>query len=280
MNDFKNKVAVITGAASGIGRALAEYAANQGMKLVLADIQADALAQTERDFVDQGTTVLALQTDVAKAEAIEQLAQNTLAAFGEVHLLFNNAGVAASKRIWEHSIADWEWVMGANVWSVIHGIRTFVPIMLTQNTECHIVNTASIAGLISGSGLGAYKLSKHAVVTLSETLFCDLADINSKIGVSVLCPGWVQTQIWDSARNRAITQPEAVKQQRPGLSAGMNVIKQLIQTGIPASEIAQRVFAAIEQQQFYILTHPDMMPLIDQRFNAIRNGGVPAQSRL
>ncbi|MCW1970337.1 MAG: SDR family NAD(P)-dependent oxidoreductase [Anaerolineae bacterium] len=278
MNDFKGKVAVITGGASGIGRALAERCAAEGMRLVLADIQPDTLAETERHFVERGVPVLAVLTDVAKADSVSNLAEQALATFGGVHLLFNNAGVAATRRIWEHSLADWEWQLGVNLWGVIHGVRTFVPIMLKQNTPCHIVNTASVAGLISGSGLGLYKVSKHAVVTLSETLYWDLADISAQVGVSVLCPGWVQTQIWDSARNRSLSQPDFAPP-KSGASAGVMALKNLIQNGKTVDEIADRVFAAIQQNQFYILTHPDSTALAQKRLEAIVDGGAPAQSR-
>ena len=196
------KVAVITGAASGIGRGLAERFAAEGMKVVLADVEEEALAKLEADLKAKDATVLTVRTDVSNATEVENLAVQTLEAFGAVHILCNNAGVVCSRPVWEHTLADWEWVLGVNLWGVIHGIRSFVPRMLAQGNECHIVNTASILGLVSGSGEGIYKVSKHGVVVLSETLADELAQKGANIQVHVLCPGWVRTGILDSARNR------------------------------------------------------------------------------
>ena len=202
MKEFKGKVAVVTGAASGIGRALADRSVQEGMKVVLADVEVEALAKTEAGLKSSGATVLAVPTDVSQARDVAALAQKTLEVFGAVHLLCNNAGVGTEAAIWESTLEEWEWVMGVNLWGVIHGVRAFVPHMLAQDTECHIVNTASMAGLISGPGLGAYKVTKHAVVSLSETLYHELAERGARVGVSVLCPGIVNTRIMESARNR------------------------------------------------------------------------------
>ncbi len=180
MKEFKGKVAVITGAASGIGRALADRSVNEGMKAVLADVEGEALAKTEAGLKASGATVLAVPSDVSQARDVAALAQKTLEVFGAVHLLCNNAGVGTEAAIWESTLEEWEWVMGVNLWGVIHGVRAFVPLMLAQDTECHIVNTASMAGLISGPGLGAYKVTKHAVVSLSETLHHELAERGAK----------------------------------------------------------------------------------------------------
>src|SRR5262249_18260593 len=195
MKEFKDKVAVITGAASGIGRAMADRCVQEGMKAVLADVELDRLTKTEASMKASGATVLAVRTDVSQARDVEALAQKTLEVFGAVHLLCNNAGVGTEAAIWESTLAEWEWVLGVNLWGVIHGVRVFVPLMLAQDTECHIVNTASMAGLISGPGLGAYKVAKHAVVTLSETLYHELAEHGANVKVSVLCPGIVNTRI-------------------------------------------------------------------------------------
>jgi NAD(P)-dependent dehydrogenase (short-subunit alcohol dehydrogenase family) len=167
MKEFTGKVAVITGAASGIGRALADRSVQEGMKAVLADVEAEALANAEASLKATGATVLAVPTDVSQARDVAALAQKTLEVFGAVHLLCNNAGVGMEAAIWESTLDEWESVMGVNLWGVIHGVRAFVPVMLAQDTECHIVNTASMAGLVSGPGLGAYKATKHAVVSLS-----------------------------------------------------------------------------------------------------------------
>ena len=183
------KVAVITGAASGIGRGLAERFAVEDMRVVIADIEEEPLAELEADLKANGATVLAVRTDVSNAAEVENLAARTLDTFGAVHILCNNAGVVCSRPIWEHTLSDWEWVLGVNLWGVIHGIRAFVPRMLTQGDACHIVNTASILGLVGGSGEGIYKVSKHGVVALSETLADELAQKGANIQVHVLCPG-------------------------------------------------------------------------------------------
>ncbi len=203
MRNFQDKVAVVTGAASGIGYALAERFAQEGMRVVLADIEKDALAAAEARLSQHDKRVLAVVTDVSKAESVEALAQKTLDAFGAVHIVCNNAGVGnPAVPIWENTLADWQWVLGVNLWGVVHGIRTFVPILLRQGEPGHVVNTASMAGLTSTARLGIYCASKHAVVAISETLHAELAAINSAVKVSVLCPSFVKTNIADSSRNR------------------------------------------------------------------------------
>ncbi len=213
MKDFQDKVAVVTGAASGIGRALAEKSAQEGMKVVLADVEESALKQAEEELKASGAQVLAVRTDVSQAAEVEVLAQKTFDTYGAVHLLFNNAGVAAGTTVWESSLADWQWVLGVNLWGVIHGIHFFVPRMLAQDTEGHIVNTASSAGLVSSSGLGIYKVSKHGVVTLSETMALELAARGAKLKASVLCPEWVNTRITDAERNRPQALQNALEEQ-------------------------------------------------------------------
>ena len=202
MKEFKDKVAVITGAASGIGRALADRCAREGIRVVLADVEAPALAQAEAELREAGADVLAVLTDVSKTGDVEALARKTLDAYGAVHLLCNNAGVGTGSTAWESTLYDWEWVLGVNMWGVLHGIRTFLPIMLDQGAEGHIVNTSSIAGLISYAADAPYHLTKHAIVALSEKLYYDLAYRGARIGVSVLCPGMVDTRIMDGERNR------------------------------------------------------------------------------
>lgn len=271
MKEFKDKVAVITGAASGIGRAIAERCAQEGMKVVLAGINEANLAQVEQDLKATGATMLSTQTDVSKESDIEKLAQKTLNAFGAVHLLFNNAGVTAGTTIWESTLADWEWVMGVNLWGVIHGIRIFVPIMLNQENECHIVNTASLTGLISGSGVGVYKVTKHGVVSLSETLFCELAEKGAKIKVSVLCPAFVNTRIIDSGRNRPVELRNAPHSEpmSPEIEARRQALRQAVRTGMAPEQVAEHVFDAIRNERFYILTHPDLKPRIQKRMEDI-----------
>ncbi|MFC1924026.1 SDR family NAD(P)-dependent oxidoreductase [Chloroflexota bacterium] len=271
MKDFRDKVAVITGAASGIGRAIAERCAQEGMYIVLADVEKEALAQAEEEIKAEGANVLAVLTDVSKASDIQALAQRALDAFGAVHLLFNNAGVTAGRTIWESSPADWEWVMGVNLWGVIHGVRVFVPIMLEQSAECHIVNTASMAGLISGPGIGIYRLTKHGVVALSETLYHELQDIDARIKVSVLCPGFVNTRIVESERNRPaeFQNDLANAESGPEYEAEAEGYRRAVQAGSHPSQIADQVFRAIREEKFYILTHPEFKSAIKQRMEDI-----------
>jgi NAD(P)-dependent dehydrogenase (short-subunit alcohol dehydrogenase family) len=257
MKQFKDKVAVITGAASGIGRGLAERCVQEGMKVALADVEADALTKTEASMKSSGATVLAVRTDVSQARDVETLAQKTLDAFGAVHLLCNNAGVAGTAApVWESTLADWEWVMGVNLWGVIHGLRVFVPLMLAQHTDCHIVNTASMAGLISCPGLAAYKVTKHGVVTLSETLYHELAERGAKVKVSVLCPGIVNTRIMESARNRPGHLPDR-EPLDPASAAGWQALCQLVPAGMSPAQVADAVFKALREDRFYIFTHPE-----------------------
>ncbi len=258
MKDFQNKVAVVTGAASGIGRALAGKSAQEGMKVVLADVEESALKQAEEELKASGAEVLAMRTDVSQAGDVETLAQKAFDTYGAVHLLFNNAGVAGGTTIWESSLADWQWVLGVNLWGVIHGIHAFVPRMLAQDSEGHIVNTASTFGLVSSSGAGIYKVSKHGVVTLSETLALELAARGAKLKASVLCPEWVNTRIMDAERNRPQALQNVPEEQHmsPEMAAMVEIGRQLAQAGIAPSRVAETVFDAIRQEKFYILTHP------------------------
>ena len=200
MQNLEGKVAVVTGGASGIGRAMAERFAEAGMKLALVDIEAVALEQTAAELAADGTQVLPQLVDVAEAEQMDALAEAVLGHFGAVHVVCNNAGVVSGGPMWELTTADWEFAMRPNLWGVIHGVRVFVKHLIAQN-EGHVVNTASLAGLISVPGTGPYNVTKHAVVTLSETLYGELAALGSKAGVSVLCPGFVNTRLWESDRN-------------------------------------------------------------------------------
>src|SRR5487761_2275432 len=245
MKDFQGKVAVITGGASGLGRAMAERFARAGMSIVLADVEPNALAKATAEMKAAGARVIGVRTDVSKAAEVEALAQQTLAAFGGVHLIANNAGVADGGNVWDNTVADWEWVLGVNLWGVIHGVRVFTPIMLAQGSEGHIVNTASVAGLLSPPGMGIYSVSKHAVVALSECLHQDLAQKTDKVKCSVLCPAYVPTGIADSGRNR----PAALSETRHK----------------SAADVAQKVFEAVCEERFYILTHPKIKPSIQWR---------------
>ena len=277
MKEFKDKVAVITGGASGLGLEIARLAAKKGMKLVISDIEEHALKNSEREFSEQGIEVLAVRTNVAIALEVEQLAEKTLQRFGAVHLLFNNAGVALNKSAWETTLADWEWVLGVDLWGVIHGVRVFTPIMLKQDAPSHIINTASVAGMLSPQGMAAYNVAKHGVVTLSETLYYDLRKRDANINVSVLCPAWVNTGIWDSARNR----PEDLQNDAEQKSADDIKLEEsarhAIQSGkVSAPMVAEIVFAAIAANQFYILTHPKIKKWIGLRVEDILQDRQPS----
>ncbi|MEX1193695.1 MAG: SDR family NAD(P)-dependent oxidoreductase [Dehalococcoidia bacterium] len=277
MEDFKGKVAVVTGGASGIGRGLADRFGAEGMKVVLADIEEEALKQAEVEFREKGVDVLAVQTDVAKPEDLEKLAQQTLNAFGVVHILCNNAGVAGAwGPTWENTLADWNWIVGVNLWGVIHGVRTFLPIMLEQGEVGHIVNTASLAGLMPGRGI--YGVTKQAVVALSESLYNELKLANAKVGVSVLCPAWVNTKIADADRNRPAdlanaAQPEPDAQR----DAATEMVRNFLKNGLAPSAIADQVLEAIRDDKLYIITHPEMDGIIRERFDKIlaRENPVP-----
>jgi len=265
MREFQNKVAVITGAASGIGRAIAQRCAGEGMKVVLADIDEDNLATAETELKSTGADVLAVKTDVARRGDVEALARRTVEAFGQVHLLFNNAGVAAGGPAWEATWNDWEWVMGVNFWGVLHGVKVFMPIMLAQNTECHIVNTSSMAGLVVGGGSAPYAATKHAVVALSESMYLALEQQKSAVKVSVLCPGLVRTDIANAERHR----PEELRNPpvplTPQMEAGLAAFKAAIAAAMPPVEVADAVFRAIRNEQFYILSHPEWMEGVQLR---------------
>ena len=274
MKDFNGKVAVVTGAASGIGRGLADRFAAEGMRVVLADVEQEALEQAAREMADAGATVLAVRTDVSKAADVEQLAEKTLERFGGVHVLCNNAGVGGGGGTWESSQADWEWVLGVNLWGVINGVRTFVPIMLERGEEGHIVNTASIAGLVAGAGGPSYTVSKYGVVGLSETLFYELQMAGGKIKVSVLCPALTNTRILESGRNHPTGTP---REPAEGTQERMmlEMLKGIFAGGMAPAETARIVFDAIVNERFYVLTHPEHNPLLQKRGQALVDGGPP-----
>jgi len=279
VREFKNKVAVITGAASGIGRAIAERCFREGMKVVVADIDEEHLAKAETELGAAGGTVLGVRTDVSKRSEVERLARQSIETFGGVHLLFNNAGVAAGGAPWEATWNDWEWVMGVNLWGVIHGVKVFTPLMLAQNTECHIVNTSSTAGLIVGGGSATYAVTKHAVVALSESLYLSLQQRNSLVRVSVLCPGLVRTDIVNAERHRpAELRNEAVTMSAE-MQAGRAAFKNLIERATPPAKVADAVFDAIRREQFYILSHPEWMEAVQLRTDKLLRMENPEDPR-
>ena len=269
MKEFKDCVAVITGAASGIGRGIAERCAQEGMKIVLADINEADLIRVEAELKATGAAVISVQTDVAKRSDVEALAQRTLDAFGGVHLLVNNAGVGAGSSVWDSTWNDWEWVIGVNLWGVIHGVKVFTPIMLAQHEEGHIVNTSSIAGLLAYHPSAPYHVTKHAVVALSENLHRSLAEQKARVKVSVLCPGWVKTQIMSSARNRPVDLQDEPAPVNPELQATRERFRSALEAGMPPQEVADQVFKAIREERLYILTHPEYTPKIQERIENI-----------
>ncbi len=274
MENLTGRVAVVTGAASGIGRGMTEAFIAEGMKVVLADVEQGALDATTKELSSQGAEVVGVECDVSKPESVDALAKAALDAFGAVHVLCNNAGVAGGGTgpSWERPLDDWDWVFGVNLMGVVHGIKSFVPILLEQDDEGHIVNTASIAGLINGGG--TYGVSKHAVVALSESLFGELAQLGPKIGVSVLCPGWVNTRIIESERNRPEAPREISDDQAPQAEAMRKIVTDLIQNGLDPRDVGNTVAEAIRVRRFYILTH-DWQAMVEHRMQNILQGRDP-----
>ncbi|ADL50757.1 SDR family NAD(P)-dependent oxidoreductase [Clostridium cellulovorans] len=279
MKDFKGKVAVITGGANGIGFAIAEECAKREIKIVIADINELDLKKAEEKLKAQGAEVLALQTDVIKYEDMERLADKTLERFGHVDLLFNNAGVVVAGPAWSLSLRDWEWIMKVNVWGIIHGEKAFIPIMLKQDTECHIINTASAAGLLSLDGMSAYHTSKFAAVALSESTYLDLQCVTDKIKMSVFCPGFIQTDLNNCERHRPKDYDNDMEDEyyhSDSYKAKEEQKHKVIQNGIPVDMVGATIFEAIEEEKFYILTHPEINPLIGLRTRNILEGGNPS----
>ena len=277
MKELKGRVAVVTGAAGGIGRALCERFASEGMRVVLADVDASALAGAERALRERGAEALAVPTDVSRADAVAALAERTLEAFGGVHVVCNNAGVFAAGPSWQAPLSDYEFVLGVNVWGVIHGVRTFVPILLERGEEGHVVNTASMAALTSMPLTGAYTMSKHAVLALSETLYHELRGRGARIGVSALCPEAVATGIGHSERVRP---PHLARKsgeaEGPEFALVEGAIRETIARGLDPQAIAERVVRAIREDRFYVLPEDDpWLGACASRLEDIRLGRNP-----
>jgi NAD(P)-dependent dehydrogenase (short-subunit alcohol dehydrogenase family) len=269
---------VITGAASGIGRGLTEKCIAEGMHVVMADIEEAVLEQAAAEL--QATTnnqVLPIVTNVAIEAELRNVLNQTLEEFGAVHLLFNNAGVGGGGNAWNATQKDWDWVLGVNLWSVIYGLRVFVPQMIAQDTPCHIVNTASVAGLIGGSTNALYSVTKHGVVALTENLFVDLKAAEAKIGCSVLCPGFVNTNIFNSGRNRPsdLVNEASPPAPSPEDEQRIAMFREILRQGMQPPQIADIVFDAIRDNQLYILTHDHFDEMIRTRADNIVTGTNP-----
>jgi NAD(P)-dependent dehydrogenase (short-subunit alcohol dehydrogenase family) len=279
IENFQGKTAVLTGAGSGFGLECARIGARLGMKLVLVDVQQDALDRAAAELTAAGAELMAHKVDVGNAAAMEVLAHQVQARFGAPHLVFNNAGVAAGGLLWENTVADWSWVLGVNLWGVIHGVRVFTPMMLEAAKkdpayQGHIVNTASMAGLLTPPNMGVYNVSKHAVVALSETLYQDLALVSDQVSASVLCPYFVPTGISQSERNRPTEMAAAQPTQSQLIGQAMS--EKAVSSGkVSAADVAQKVFDAVASGQFYIYSHPQALGNVQQRMEAIVMGHNP-----
>ena len=271
MKMLEGKVAAVTGAASGLGRAMALAFAGEGMHAALADIDEPGLKSTLNEVQGRGVRAFAMRVDVSRYQEVESFCSKAIAQFGATHVVCNNAGVSPLGAVWENTLADWQWILGVNLWGVIHGVRAFVPRLLAQG-EGHVVNTASVAGLISPPGMGAYNVTKHAVVALSESLYHDLRLRGSPVGVSVLCPAYVPTGIADSERNR----PRELLNPAKSSSKEETMLKKAVASGkLSADDVARAVVAAVKEERFYVLTHPRIKGAIRARMEDILDERAP-----
>jgi NAD(P)-dependent dehydrogenase (short-subunit alcohol dehydrogenase family) len=283
MKELAGRVAVVTGAASGMGLAFAHRFADEGMQVVLADIESEPLAMAEAALRAKGTKTLSVRTNVMSAEEIGRLADAAFATFGNVHILCNNAGVAGGTPVpaWEAPLTDWEWIFGVNFMGVLHGIRAFVPRMLANGDEGHIVNTASVAGLLTAAN--PYSVSKHSVVCLTEGLYKDFKALGTKLSASVLCPGWVNTQIIDAERNRPQEFGAAVDRSNlPAEAQQRNaMVRQFLKEGFAPEEVARQVLEAVQEDRFYIIpAQPHILAAVKQRFDDLLAGRNPTAGLL
>lgn len=266
---FEGRVAVITGAASGFGRAFAQQAAALGMKLVLADVDADALEGVVAAMRDQGAQAIGVRTDVRDPAQVDALAKATLDTYGRVHLLFNNAGVGTGGFVWESSAKDWDWVFGVNVMGVANGVRSFTPAMLVQGERAHIVNTASVAGLLAPSAMAVYNASKHAVVALTETLYHDLKNVGAQVSCSLLCPAFVPTGIANAERSRPDDLRNDAPPTRSQQAADLQLQRAVRSGRLTPEDVAKATFDAVREGRFYILTHPGILASVKLRHEDI-----------
>ena len=271
MKTLEGKVAAVTGAASGLGRAMALAFAGEGMHAALADVDEPGLKSTLNEVQSRGVRAFAMRVDVSRYQEVESFCSKAIAQFGATHVVCNNAGVSPLGAVWENTLADWQWILGVNLWGVIHGVRAFVPRLLAQG-EGHVVNTASVAGLISPPGMGAYNVTKHAVVALSESLYHDLRLRGSPVGVSVLCPAYVPTGIADSERNR----PRELWNPGKNPSKEQALLRKAVASGkLSADDVARAVVAAVKEERFYVLTHPRIKGAIRARMEDILDERAP-----
>jgi len=271
MKMLEGRIAAVTGAASGLGRAMALAFAGEGMHAALADVDEPGLKSTLNEVQSRGVRAFAMRVDVSRYQEVESFCSKAIAQFGATHVVCNNAGVSPLGTVWENTLADWQWILGVNLWGVIHGVRAFVPRLLAQG-EGHVVNTASVAGLISPPGMGAYNVTKHAVVALSESLYHDLRLRGSPVGVSVLCPAYVPTGIADCERNRPRELLNPAK--KPSKEEAM--LKKAVASGkLSADDVARAVVAAVKEERFYVLTHPRIKGAIRARMEDILDERAP-----
>lgn len=279
MKSYQNQVAVITGAASGIGRGLAEKAAALGMRVVLADVDRKGLQDVEQQLRERGAEVIAQYTDVSKYDSVIALADTAFNRFGAVNMLFNNAAILVDGLSWERSIEDWRWSLDVNVMGVIHGMKAFIPRMLKSGQECVVINTASNGGLLSGPFLAPYQATKHAVVTISESLYFELQSMNANVRAAVLCPGDVATNIWHSDRIRPETYGSKAEFSTDVEAHSREIIEGMVAKGMSPQQLADIVFEQIDAGRFWIFTHPEFLkPMLELRISAImedRNPKLP-----
>lgn len=275
MKNLKGRVAVVTGGSSGLGRAMALHFAREGMHVAIADIEQQGLDTVVAELTALGARAIGIRTDVSKASEVDALAARVVAELGGVHVVCNNAGISPLGPAWENSLADWQWILGVNLWGVIHGVRTFTPLLLAQD-EGHIVNTASVAGLINPPGSAMYNVTKHAVVALTETLYHDLGERGSKVGCSVLCPAYVPTGIADPERSRPADLANPATDKSAAQAAKEEMLRKAVRSGrLSADDIGAAVLEAVKQDRFYILTHPRINGAIRARMEDILEGRPP-----
>lgn len=282
MDELSGKVAVVTGAASGIGRAMALAFAAEGMQVALADVEVGPLEDTAAMVRDHGVEALSVPADVSDPTQVEALAERTVGELGALHLACNNAGVSAGGLSWEIDLDTWNWVLGVNFFGVLHGLRSFVPRIIDSGGG-HVVNTASMAGLTSPPGMSPYNVTKHAVVTLSESLAQELAMTHPEVGVSVLCPGWVRTRIHEADRNRPTNPADAIDEAANAseeLAAMREMVAGFINGGLDPAAVAAQVVDAVKENRTYILTHPHWHSMITERTERIVSGESPALAML